>query len=106
MPHAQHEEQQMHDAHTHNHAFSKPDELAKKWNSPERDKWQHPEEIIAALALKQSETVVDVGAGTGYMVAHLSKAVGQDGSVVAIDTSTPMIDYLTKHRDEFGQRPP
>ena len=38
--------------HHHQHAFADPAERAKKWNDPERDKWQHPEEIVAALALK------------------------------------------------------
>lgn len=36
----------------HKHAFADPAERAKKWNDPERDEWQHPEEIVAALALK------------------------------------------------------
>ena len=86
----------------HKHAFTDPAEKAKKWNDPERDKWQHPEEIVAALALKPGATVADVGAGTGYMVAHLSKAVGKAGTVIAIDTSTEMIDYLTKRSSELG----
>lgn len=80
----------------HHHAFANPEELAKKWNNPERDTWQHPEEIIAALALKPGATVADIGAGTGYMVAHLSKAVGPDGTIFAIDASAEMIEFLSK----------
>lgn len=86
----------------HKHAFTDPAEKAKKWNDPERDTWQHPEEIVAALALKPGATVTDVGAGTGYMVAHLSKAVGEDGTVVAIDAEAAMIDYLAKRSAELG----
>ncbi len=86
----------------HKHAFADPAERAKKWNDPERDKWQHPEEIVAALALKPGATVAEIGAGTGYMVAHLSKAVGKGGTVIAIDASAAMVEYLTKRSDDLG----
>lgn len=88
--------------HEHAHAFADPAERAKKWNDPERDKWQHPEEIVAALALRPGATVADIGAGTGYMVAHLSKAVGAGGTVFAIDASIEMVDYLMDRREEMG----
>lgn len=86
----------------HKHAFSDPAERAKKWNDPERDKWQRPEEIVVALSLRPGATVADVGAGTGYMVAPLSKAVGKGGTVIAIDASAEMIEYLAKRKDDLG----
>eukprot|EP00456_Euglypha_rotunda_P083852 TRINITY_DN835_c0_g1_i4.p2 TRINITY_DN835_c0_g1~~TRINITY_DN835_c0_g1_i4.p2 ORF type:complete len:249 (+),score=51.45 TRINITY_DN835_c0_g1_i4:1246-1992(+) len=86
----------------HKHAFADPAEMSKKWNDPERDKWQHPEEIVAALALKPGATVADIGAGTGYMVAPISKAVGKDGTVITIDASAEMVEYLTKRKGELG----
>ena len=86
----------------HKHAFADPAEMSKKWNDPERDQWQHPEEIVAALALKPGATVADIGAGTGYMVAPISKAVGKDGTVIAIDASAEMFEYLTKRESELG----
>jgi predicted methyltransferase len=86
----------------HKYAFADPSDRAKKWNDPERDKWQRPEEIVAALALKPGATVADIGAGTGYMVAHLSKAVGQGGTVIAIDASAEMVEYLAKRSAELG----
>ena len=92
----------MHGDHKHHHAFAAPQELAKKWNTPERDAWQRPEEIVSALALRPGARVADLGAGTGYMVAHLSKAVGQDGTVIAIDAETAMIEYLTMRTAELG----
>jgi predicted methyltransferase len=88
--------------HDHKHAFADPSERAKKWNDPTRDQWQHPEEIVAALGLKPGAMVADVGAGTGYMVAHLSKLVGKEGTVVAIDTSQVMIEYLVARSMELG----
>ncbi|OYW23726.1 MAG: methyltransferase type 11 [Planctomycetales bacterium 12-60-4] len=91
-----------HGEHEHHHAFADPLENAKQWNAPERDQWQHPEEILAALALEPGASVADIGAGTGYMVAHLSKAVGDDGAVIAIDASEKMIEYLEGRREELG----
>jgi len=86
----------------HKHAFTDPEDLSKKWNDPARDSWQHPEAIVAALALKPGATVADIGAGTGYMVGPISKAVGKDGSVIAIDASAEMVEYLTTRRGELG----
>jgi predicted methyltransferase len=91
------EQKTMHQDHARRHgAFADADKAAVKWNSPERDEWQHPEEIVAALALRAGATVADIGAGTGYMVAHLSKAVGESGTVIAVDAEEAMIEYLSK----------
>ena len=96
-------ESQEHSKHGgHNHAFTDPAERALKWNDPERDQWQHPEEIVAALNLTRGATVADLGAGTGYMIAFLSKAVGESGTVLALDASPEMIAYLTKRTPELG----
>jgi predicted methyltransferase len=86
----------MHQDDGHHHgAFADPAKAASKWNTKERDKWQHPEEIVAALDLRAGGTVADIGAGTGYMVAHLSQAVGENGTVIAIDAEDAMIEYLS-----------
>lgn len=91
-----------HEVHDHHHGFADPVERAKKWNSPDRDTWQQPHQIVAALALKPGATVADIGAGTGYMVAFLSDMVGRDGTVIAIDTESAMIQYLTERSTELG----
>ena len=86
----------------HRHAFANPEELAKKWNASERDAWQHPEQIVDSLSLEPGATVADIGAGTGYMVAHLSNTVGSNGTVIAIDAESAMIEYLTEHNSQLG----
>ncbi len=83
-------------------ASEDPCKFEARWNNPERDHWQHPEEIVAALALTPGATVADVGAGTGYLVAHLSEAVGRSGTVIAIDMEQAMVTYLTSHKREAG----
>ncbi|APW58658.1 Ubiquinone/menaquinone biosynthesis C-methyltransferase UbiE [Paludisphaera borealis] len=93
----------MHGEHGHHHGgFDDPKLFETRWNDPDRDKWQHPEEIVAALALTPGATVADIGAGTGYMVAHLSEAVGERGTVIPIDVEQAMITYLTRRGEELG----
>lgn len=36
------------------------------------------------------------------MIAHLSQSVGKDGTLIAIDAESAMIDYLNDHKQEFG----
>ncbi|MEM6931605.1 MAG: methyltransferase domain-containing protein [Myxococcota bacterium] len=76
------------------HHFSDPDALAASWNDPTRDTWQKPDEIVAALGLSAGDTVVDLGAGTGYLVPPLSRAVGPTGQVVAADIEPAMLRFL------------
>lgn len=60
---------------------------------PDRAKWQKPEAVVKALGLKGSETVVDLGAGSGYFSFRFAKALPQ-GKVVAIDTQPEMIRHI------------
>jgi ubiquinone/menaquinone biosynthesis C-methylase UbiE len=53
-----------------------------------RDTWQRPAEIVAALKLTPGMRVADVGAGTGYLIPHLRRAVGPKGSVIAVEPHT------------------
>ncbi len=71
-----------------------PEAYVADWNDPGRDAWQKPEEIVAALALRPGDTVVDLGAGTGYLVPALAAAVGPAGSVVAADLEPAMLRFL------------
>lgn len=59
-----------------------------------RDDYLPPERLIGELALGGGETVVDYGAGTGYLTGPLATAVGERGRVLAVDESEPMVDRL------------
>jgi len=48
---------------------------------PDRAVWQKPDDVIAALGLKGSETLVDIGAGSGYFTFRFAKAL-QHGKVI------------------------
>ena len=42
---------------------------------PDRANWQKPDEVVKALGLKGSETVVDLGFGSGYFTFRLAKVL-------------------------------
>lgn len=52
-----------------------------------RDGWQRVADIVAALEVQPGDRIADIGAGTGYLAFRLSRAVGPDGRVVAVDIS-------------------
>jgi ubiquinone/menaquinone biosynthesis C-methylase UbiE len=60
----------------------------------DRDRWQKPGGIVASLRLRAGDTVADVGAGSGYMMGHLSRAVGPTGRVYAQDVQPEMVRLL------------
>lgn len=82
--------------------FGDPAGFVAAWNTPERDSWQKPEEIVAALGIKPGDTVVDLGAGTGYLLPPLAAAVGPEGSVVALDLEPAMLAFLDEARVKEG----
>jgi len=45
---------------------------------PERVVWQKPDDVVAALGLKGSETMDDVGAGSGYFAFRFAKALHRE----------------------------
>jgi ubiquinone/menaquinone biosynthesis C-methylase UbiE len=67
-------------------------QIAATLANPERDKTQKPEQVIAAMNLKPGMTVADIGTGIGYMLPHLSKAVGPSGKVLAEDIQTDFLN--------------
>lgn len=67
---------------------------AHRLDDPDRKRWLPPEEVIAALHLHQGETVVDIGAGTGYFTIPMAAAVGPSGHVFALDVSPEMLAHL------------
>jgi SAM-dependent methyltransferase len=61
---------------------------------PERDAYQKPDQVVAALAFRPGERVADIGAGSGYFTRRVSKAVGPSGEVLAIDIAPDVLEYL------------
>jgi SAM-dependent methyltransferase len=59
----------------------------------DRAAWQKPDEVVAALGLAGDETVVDLGAGSGYFAFRLAEALPR-GKVVAADVEPEMIRHI------------
>lgn len=71
-----------------------PQSYAAELDSRERYWWQQPEQVVDMLRCEPGMTVVDLGAGTGYFLPYLSRAVGRDGRVLALDASRDMVEHL------------
>jgi len=76
------------------HRFDRAEDWARLFDHPSRDAWQRPDDVVALVDLSPGMTVVDVGAGTGYFLSRLSRAVGPRGAVVATDIETDMVRYM------------
>lgn len=76
----------------------------KRWayEPGDRDEWQHPEEVMAALGIAPGSRAADIGAGGGYFTFRLADAVGPTGRVYAVDIDRDMLGYLDKRAREEG----
>ncbi|HAK53870.1 MAG: class I SAM-dependent methyltransferase [Vicinamibacterales bacterium] len=64
--------------------------------SPDRDVWQRPNEIMDALNIADGSTVADFGAGGGWFAIRLARRVGPNGRVYAVDFRPEMISALDR----------
>jgi len=61
-----------------------------------RDDWQQPQRVIAALNIRPGDRVADLGSGGGYFTFRLAEAVGPAGRVYAVDIDRDMVDLIAK----------
>lgn len=64
--------------------------------SPDRDLWQKPDQIMDALGIADGSKVADIGAGGGYFTVRLSRRVGPHGVVWAEDVQAAMIEAIKR----------
>jgi SAM-dependent methyltransferase len=85
------------------HSFGDAEKWTKKFDDPQRDAWQKPEEVLDALHLKRTNKVADIGAGTGYFSVRIAKRV-LDGKVFSVDIEPDMLRYLGEraHREHLS----
>jgi SAM-dependent methyltransferase len=77
------------------HQHHPPDtaEYARVLEDPQRDSWQKPHEVVMALALKPTETVADIGAGSGYFTRRFAMHAGR---VYAVDIDSKLLEIALK----------
>lgn len=89
-----------HDRHDHDatasHSFADVERWVEIFDDPQRDAWQHPDEVIEFVGLTEGDTVADLGAGTGYFTVRLARAVGPGGRVFAVDTEPALVEHLRR----------
>jgi ubiquinone/menaquinone biosynthesis C-methylase UbiE len=69
---------------------------------PGRARWQRPARLVRALGLRQGQTVAEIGAGSGYLVRRLARAVGPRGRVYAVDVEPRMLTVLIERLGRGG----
>ncbi len=79
--------------HKHMHA----DTYAKVLEDPSRDAWQKPHDVIMGLALKKTEVVADIGAGTGYFSRRLARHAA---TVFAVDIDVKLLEIAGKNKPD------
>jgi len=77
--------------------------LVRYLESPERERWQKPDEVVRALHLAEGQTVADLGAGSGYFARRFGAAVGPRGVVDAADVDPELLGYLQGTLDSRAQ---
>jgi ubiquinone/menaquinone biosynthesis C-methylase UbiE len=87
--------------HQPGHSFEDIDRWVAEFESPERDRRQKPDEVVAALKLRSSDRVADIGAGTGYFTRRFAKAA-PEGTVYAVDLEPNMLGYIAKRARTEG----
>jgi ubiquinone/menaquinone biosynthesis C-methylase UbiE len=78
---------------THLRPFDDVEKYIAFLEKEDRATWQKPDEVVAALGLKGNETLVDVGAGSGYFTLRFAKALPR-GRVIAADFEAEMIRHI------------
>ena len=64
-----------------------------------RDQWQQPEKVIAALQIRPGDQIADLGAGGGYFTFKLANAVGPTGKVYAVDIDREMTELIARSEE-------
>lgn len=87
---------------TSQHSFADVERWTTVFDQPGRDQWQKPDQVVTALTIRPGMVVADLGAGTGYFLAYLSRAVGPQGTVLAVDTEANLVDHMRARAAKEG----
>lgn len=76
------------------------DRISETWDADEvLSTPRKVQEILSEIGIGRGWSVLDLGTGTGVLIPFLAGAVGQEGSVVAVDISSGM---LAKAERKYG----
>ena len=69
-----------------------------------RDDWQQPDVVVASLGVRPGDRVADIGAGGGYFTFRLADAVGNEGTVYAVERDEESLPLLRRNVDQWGSK--
>ena len=70
--------------------------------APDRDIWQHPDQVMDNLGIAEASAVADIGAGAGWFTIRLARRVGPNGVVYAEDVQPEMLLAIRRRVDALG----
>jgi predicted methyltransferase len=70
--------------------------------SPDRDAWQKPEQIMDGLGIAEGSKVADIGPGAGWFTIRLARRVGPNGLVYAEDVQREMLEATRRRVGREG----
>jgi predicted methyltransferase len=70
--------------------------------APDRDIWQHPDQVMDKLGIAEAAVVADIGAGAGWFTIHLARRVGPNGTVYAEDVQSEMLAAIFRRVNALG----
>jgi predicted methyltransferase len=70
--------------------------------APDRDIWQHPDQVMDNLGIAEASVVADIGAGAGWFTIRLARRVGPNGVVYAEDVQPEMLLAIRRRVDALG----
>lgn len=62
---------------------------------------QDPKKIVGEY-IRKGATVIDMGCGPGFFTIDMSRMVGEDGRVIAVDLQEHMLLKVKKKADKYG----
>lgn len=68
-------------------------EYAKVLETPDRDAWQKPHDVIMALKIRSDEAIADLGAGSGYFTRRFANHAA---TVYAVDIDPKLLAMIEK----------
>ncbi len=72
-------------------------ELIEDFESPERDAYQKPDQVLDLLGDISGMSIADIGAGSGYFTLRLADRGAQ---VIAADVNEKFLDHIKKRMEE------
>lgn len=72
------------------------DRFVRIFEGESREVFRQRERIMATLGITPGMSVADIGAGTGLFLQPLNDAVGEDGTVYAVDISPRFVEHLSE----------